>query len=377
MSSPRAATTATMRCLTILLAVLAVAVISAGVNGMTGFAVADDTHGTAGGDAHGIHDVADDAATTSIEVADELTGEEAHGAGDAHAAPGDHGEGDHHGEHADHPPELPNFVHMLYKAMSKGADAPPAWVKIMYRFQDIIFALLAAGLIVTIVRIGTRRMEMVPRPVQNAVEWFIETFRGFILGILGPAGERYVPFLGSLFLYIWFMNLFGLVPLMRSPTSALNTTAALAICVFLYVQYTGLTRLGPKKFLLHLAGDPQDVVGWCLVPLILPLHIIGEIVKPVSLSLRLFGNILGEDVLIGVFAGLGVALLAFTKLPVGIPLHIPFILLALLLSTVQALVFTLLSTTYIMQMLPHDDHDHDHAEGAGAGRAPAQLEGAR
>jgi len=74
----------------------------------------------------------------------------------------------------------------------------------------------------------------------------------------------------------------------------------------------------------------------------------------VSLSLRLFGNILGEDVLIGIFAGLGVAVVAFLKLPVGLPLHLPFILLALLMSTVQALVFTLLSTVYIMQVLPHE-----------------------
>lgn len=286
------------------------------------------------------------------------------GARDAHAAHAAHAAHDDHADHADHPPELPNFVHLLYKAV-KGEQAPPAWAKLMLRFQDIIFALMVAGIIVVIVRLGTRRMEMIPKGLQNAVEFFIEAFRGFIIGILGPQGERYVPFLGSLFIYIWFMNLFGLVPLMRSPTSALNTTGGLAVCVFLYVQYTGLTRLGPKKFLLHLAGDPRDVVSWCMVPLMLPLHIIGEFAKPVSLSLRLFGNILGEDVLIGVFAGLGVALLAFTKLPVGIPLHIPFILLAMMMSTVQALVFTLLSTTYIMQVLPHDD-DEDHQERPGA-----------
>ena len=141
------------------------------------------------------------------------------------------------------------------------------------------------------------------------------------------------------------------------------------------MQYTGLRRLGPVKFFLHLAGDPKDVVGWCLVPLMLPLHIIGEFAKPVSLSLRLFGNILGEDVLIGVFAGMGVALLAFAKLPIGIPLHLPFIMLALLMSTVQALVFTLLSTTYIMQVLPHDEHDEDEAL-AGEGPVASAAQGA-
>jgi F-type H+-transporting ATPase subunit a len=91
----------------------------------------------------------------------------------------------------------------------------------------------------------------------------------------------------------------------------------------------------------------------------LPLHLIEEVAKPLSLSLRLFGNIMGEDVLLGVFAMLGVSMLAFLKLPIGVPLHLPFIFLAVLLSTIQALVFTLLSTIYFLQMLPHDEHEEE------------------
>jgi F-type H+-transporting ATPase subunit a len=312
---------------------------------------------------------------------DDHTAAAAHGAAaEAHA---DHGAGhDSHeahgaGGHGEHPPELPNLVHLLYKALGgEGGEAPPAWIRLLYRFQDVFYALLVALIIIAVVRWGTRHMEQIPGPVQNVVEFFIEGFRGFILGILGPGGERYVPFLGTLFLYIWFMNLFGLVPLMRSPTSALNTTAALAVCVFLYVQWTGLRRLGPVKYVKHLAGDPQDVVGWCMVPLMLPLHIISELAKPVSLALRLFGNILGEDVLIGVFAGLGIAVLAFIGSPVGVPLHLPFILLALLMSTVQALVFTLLSTIYIMQVLPHDEAEPElEAGGVPAAEPPVAAGG--
>jgi F-type H+-transporting ATPase subunit a len=95
----------------------------------------------------------------------------------------------------------------------------------------------------------------------------------------------------------------------------------------------------------------------------LPLHLIEEVAKPVSLSLRLFGNIMGEDVLLGIFTVLGVGLLAFMKLPLGIPLHLPFIFLAMLMSTIQALVFTLLATIYFSQMLPHEDEEgeaHGH-----------------
>jgi len=265
------------------------------------------------------------------------------------------------GEEAEEPPELPNLVHLLYRSATRPLapgdphrPAPP-WLQVLDHFQSVFYALLCATVLIVIVRIGSRRMRLLPGPVQNIVEMFVEGFHGFILGILGPAGERYIPFLGSLFLYIWFMNLFGLVPLMRSPTSMLSTTVALAIVVFLYVQAIGMRRLGAPAYLRHLAGDPRDAIGWAMAPLMFPLHVIGELARPVSLSLRLFGNILGEDVLIGVFAGLGIAVLSFVHSPVGVPLHLPFILLALLMSTVQAFVFTLLSATYIMQVLPHED----------------------
>jgi F-type H+-transporting ATPase subunit a len=287
-------------------------------------------------------------------------------AADAHDENAHHADSHEEAHHEEHP-ELPNLIHLLYKALGGPAGEAPAWLETLHRFGDLVYALLVAGLIILIVRLGTRKMTWVPRGAQNVVEAFIGGFHNFISGILGPEeARRYVPFLGTLFLYIWWMNLFGLVPLMRSPTAALSTTGALALCVFLYVQSIGIRRLGPAKYFAHLAGDPQDLVGWLLVPLMLPLHIIGECAKPVSLSLRLFGNILGEDVLIGVFAGLGVALLAFMKLPIGIPLHLPFILLALLMSTVQALVFTLLSTIYILQVLPHGHDEEGHGQSADA-----------
>ncbi len=151
----------------------------------------------------------------------------------------------------------------------------------------------------------------------------------------------------------------GLIPLFKAPTSLFETTLSLALVVFLYVQITGFRKLGFGGYFYHLVGSPTDVMGWALVPLMLPLHIIGELAKPVSLSLRLFGNIMGEDVLIAVFTGLGVLTLAAIGSPIGIPLEFPFIFLGLLLSTIQALVFTLLSTIYFSQMLPHEE-EHGH-----------------
>ena len=90
------------------------------------------------------------------------------------------------------------------------------------------------------------------------------------------------------------------------------------------------------------------------------IHVIGEIARPVSLSLRLFGNVTGEDVLLFAFCSLGVTTLAAVGSPVGIPFQVPFILLAFMTSFIQALVFTLLSTIYILLWLPHEHAAEAH-----------------
>jgi F-type H+-transporting ATPase subunit a len=167
-----------------------------------------------------------------------------------------------------------------------------------------------------------------------------------------------VPFLGTLFVFILTMNYAGLVPFLKSPTANINTTLAMAICVFLYVQWTGIRSLGIGGYIDHLAGSPRDVMGFALMPLMLPLHIVGELIKPLSLSLRLFGNVTGEDVLLAVFVGLGVALVAafMSGVPLGLPLQALVYPLLLIFGSIQALVFTLLSTIYFYMMLPHEEH---------------------
>jgi F-type H+-transporting ATPase subunit a len=192
------------------------------------------------------------------------------------------------------------------------------------------------------------------------IEMLVERLYGTVVDTLGPRwGPRFVPFLGTQFLYIWVMNLFGQIPFMFSPTSNLNVTVALALTAVVYAHYTSLRYMGFKGWLDHLAGSPRSPIEWGLLPLIFPIHVIGELAKPVSLSCRLFGNIFGEDMLLAGFASLGITALAATHLPFGIPLQFPFLFLALLTSTVQALVFTMLSTIYILLLLPHDDHGHE------------------
>jgi F-type H+-transporting ATPase subunit a len=208
-----------------------------------------------------------------------------------------------------------------------------------------------------------RRPLTIPRAGQNLIELFVEGTDQFVQRIMGPAGRRHTPFIGTLFLYIWLMNLSVLIPGMKSPTSSLNTTVALALTVFCYVQGVGLLTNGPLKYLDHLAGSPRDPIGWAMVPLMLPIHVLGEFIKPLSLSLRLGFNVFAEDVLLAVLVGLGITSGALLHMPVGLPLQLFVVPLVLIFSTVQALVFSLLSTVYISLMLPHvEGHGAYHEE---------------
>jgi F-type H+-transporting ATPase subunit a len=249
--------------------------------------------------------------------------------------------------------ELPNFITFLSRFFV-GTSAG----EFLHRWENVIFSLIVAGVIILLARLSSRNPGLLPGKLQNVAEFFVEQLEGFILGILGPRGRKFVPFLGTLFLYILCMNYFGLIPLMKAPTANLNQTAALAICVFIYVQYTGIRENGPLGYIDHLLGQPRSPVQYAFAPLMLVLHVIEEFVKPVSLSFRLFGNITGEDILIFIFVGLGVALTSFTHVPIGVPLQLPFYFLALLTGFIQALVFTLLSTIYFAMMLPHEEEGH-------------------
>ena len=252
-------------------------------------------------------------------------------------------------------PELPNWITILYHYFHDNVV-----VAFLHNWTGMVFAYLIAALIVIAVGIVMKNPQMIPGRVQSVVEMLFEGLTNFLTGILGPQGKVYVPFLGTLFIYILCMNLAGTLPLSMSPTASANTTVALALCVFFYSHYIGMRRNGPWGYVKHLMGSPKSAVEWAFVPIMFPVHILGEIARPVSLSLRLFGNVTGEDVLLYAFTSLGVAALAFMHSPIGIPFQVPFIFLAFLTSFIQALVFTLLSTIYILLMLPHD-HEEEGA----------------
>ncbi len=269
------------------------------------------------------------------------------------------------------PQKFPNVITVLHRAFPHAT-----WSKFLHVNEAVIFALLVAFLLLLAAYTASRNPQMIPGPFQNLFEMLVEGLYDFIASIIGERqAPRFVPFLGTLGVYIWCMNLFGLLPFMDSPTSSLNVTFALGLVVFVYVQWIGLRGLGPVGYIDHMLGQPRDATGWLLAPLMLPIHLLGELAKPISLSCRLFGNIFGEDMLLVAFVSLGITAVSFLHLPFGIPLQLPFLLLALLTSTLQAAVFMVLSTIYILLMLPHDDHghEHDHAQPNEAELAPPSI----
>ncbi|MCE5238092.1 F0F1 ATP synthase subunit A [bacterium] len=214
-------------------------------------------------------------------------------------------------------------------------------------------------ILVVLVVLGTRRMTAVPRGWQNLWEWVYEVFRGFAVGVIGTGGEKYLPLLATLFIYIFFLNMFGIIPGCLSPTTSLNMTVALAIVVFCAVQYFGFRASG-LGYLKHFMGDPP----W-LAPLNIPIHVIGELAKPVSLSVRLFGNIFGEDKTVAAFLDLSTQI--FHAIHVPLPLHLPMVAFAIFGGFIQAFVFTTLTAAYIGMATQHEGHEehvaHEEAPG--------------
>ena len=149
--------------------------------------------------------------------------------------------------------------------------------------------------------------------------------------IIGKNADRYFPVIGTLFFYLLICNLMGVIPGFEPPTDNINTNAACALIVFVYFNYIGIKTNGFRGYLRNIAGP----ILW-LAPLIVVIELISIVVRPISLSIRLMGNMVGDHLVIDQFSKL---------LPWLIP--VPFMILAAFIAIIQAFVFTLLSIIYI------------------------------
>lgn len=217
--------------------------------------------------------------------------------------------------------------------------------------QVFLVSWFVIGLLVVASVLATRKIQMVPAGVQNLMEYALEFIRDLAKTQIGEKEYRpWVPFIGTLFLFIFVSNWSGaLVPwkLIRlpegelaAPTSDINTTIALALLTSLAYFYAGFS----KKGLGYFGNYVQPV------PFMLPFKIIEDFTKPLSLSFRLFGNILADELVVGVLVLL---------VPLFIPL--PVMALGLFTSAIQALIFATLAASYIGEAM-EDHHGEGHEE---------------
>ena len=199
----------------------------------------------------------------------------------------------------------------------------------------------------------TRKLKRIPEGKgQTLLELFVGGIIDFFGGILGEQGKKYVPFVGSFFIFILSLNYLGLIPGFQSPTADLNTTLALGITAVLGVQIIAIKENGIGGYLKHLMGNPP----WLGV-LMFPLEVIAQLSRAGSLAVRLFGNIFGEESVIIQLTLLAGSIVLFGLIP--IPVQVPMMFFGLFGGLLQAFVFTVLTSIYIVLFIEHGEEAHE------------------
>jgi F-type H+-transporting ATPase subunit a len=245
--------------------------------------------------------------------------------------------------------------------MAAGTEHGFTWMQIIPGLNHLPDHVATAG-VVTAALIGTALLArrqlaragdaaVVPDgtlTARNFYEVFVEQFTGLVDGIVGRDSRQYVPLYGAIFLFILANNLIGLIPGLLPPTSNVNTTLGLGLLSFVMYNVYGIQKHG-VGYLKHFLGPI-----WWLVFLMLPLEIIDNVLRPLTLNLRLLMNMFADHLVLDIFTDL-------TKLIVPVL----FYMLGTFVSVIQAFVFTLLSLVYVA--LATAGHGHDDAHGDGHG----------
>jgi F-type H+-transporting ATPase subunit a len=225
-----------------------------------------------------------------------------------------------------------------------------SWAELFPFLKDqphVFNGIIVSVILLVIVVLGYNQLkrtedDVVPEPkltFRNLVEVMVESLSNIIIDTMGPRGKEFVLIVGTLALFILFNNLSGLVPGFLPATDNVNTTFACSLTVFFMTHYYGFKEHG-MKYLKQFVGPM-----WALAPLMIPVELIGHIARPLSLGLRLFGNITGDHLVTAIF---------FSLVPILIPLVPMF--LGLFVAFVQTFVFMLLSMAYFSGAISHEEH---------------------
>jgi F-type H+-transporting ATPase subunit a len=214
------------------------------------------------------------------------------------------------------------FLVKLFEAIGLGHFA--------HAYPHVIYSWFVILLLIIFAVLATRKIEMIPTKAQNFFEIIISGMEEFMVDITGEEGRWFFPIIATIFIYIATCNLLGLVPGFYPPTASINTTAACAIPVFLFTHFIGIKYHG-IRYIKHFLGPV-----WWLIPIILPIELIGHLARILSLSFRLFGNITGHELVLAILFMLAGAFFA----------PLPIMAMGIFVALVQAFVFFLLSIMY-------------------------------
>lgn len=214
------------------------------------------------------------------------------------------------------------FLQLLLDAVGLGQFA--------HHYPNVIYSWLVMLFLIVAAKLAVGAVKMVPTGGQNFFEVVIGGFEDFMVDVMGQEGRPYFPIIFTLFIYILLMNWSGLIPGMFSPTANINTPLSMAIPVLAVTFFIGFKEHG-GKYIKHFLGPVP-----ALAPLMFPIEVIGHFARVLSLTFRLFGNILGEDLVLAILFFLAGAYLA----------PLPMMFLAIFTSFVQAFIFSLLTMLY-------------------------------
>ncbi|MFI5202214.1 MAG: F0F1 ATP synthase subunit A, partial [Candidatus Kapaibacterium sp.] len=231
-------------------------------------------------------------------------------------------------------------------------------------FAAVLLAVLGA------IAASKAKKSLIPSGLRNLFEVLIIFVRDDIVApnVAEPYGSKLLPYFLTIFFFILFANLTGLLPWAHTPTSSIEVTAALAICTFVITQIIGIGTMGIKTFLLHLTAGLHEmelsiVMKALLLLIMVPIELMGIFTKPFALCIRLFANMTAGHIVI--FSLIGLAFL-FHSIIVGALVTVPFsifvYLLEIFVATLQAYIFTILSALFIGMMAhsAHEEHVEDH-----------------
>ena len=206
-----------------------------------------------------------------------------------------------------------------------------------HAYVHVIYSWVVMILLITLGAIAAKSVKMIPSKGQNVFEIIISGMEDFMISVTGEQGRWLFPLAATVFLYIATCNLIGLVPGFFPPTASLNTTASCALTVVIFTHMIGLKYHG-IKYIKHFLGPV-----WWMIPIIFPIEVIGHVARILSLSFRLFGNMMGHELVLGIL--LALAGLFFAPLPL--------MALGIFVAMVQAFVFFLLSIMYFTGAMEH------------------------